>query len=103
MIFKQTIFVVILVIMFLSIPALLILSLKSDTESLKRQVSTLQEFIDSQKKWNEIPTEFDLIFDGRIDILEQKMRKVYGGYDVEPIKFYDKSGKIILIIKEATL
>jgi hypothetical protein len=73
----------------------MILSLKSDTEFLKGQVSTLQEFINSQQEWNLVPTSTDTLLDKRVDILEQKMRKVYGGYDVKPAKFYDLNGLIL--------
>ena len=90
-----------IILLFLTIPsivlfALIILSLKSDTEFLKKQNSTLQEFvdsqqefIDSQKEWNLTSTSHDTVFDKRLDMLEQKMRKVYQRYDIKPSKFYD--------------
>lgn len=78
--FKQIIIVVFLVALAGLLTALLLHSLKSDTELLKGQVSTLQEFIDSQKKWNQTSTRHDVLLDKRVDMLEQKMRKVYQGY-----------------------
>jgi len=50
--FKQVFIGIFLLVLALILTGLLILSLKSDTEVLKGQVSTLQEFIDSQKEWN---------------------------------------------------
>ncbi len=72
---------VLLVVLIFGLPCLFILALKSDVEALKQQNATLTEFIDRQFEWNESPTKYDLLFDKRIDMLEQKMRKVYGGYD----------------------
>ena len=82
--FKQIFIAAVILLLALIIHALTILSLKSDTEFLKGQVSTLQEFIDSQMEWNLIPTSTDTLLDKRVDMLEQKMRKVYGGYDSHP-------------------
>jgi len=94
--FKVVLIVVFLVALAQVIPALMILSLKSDTEVLKKQTFTLQEFIDSQqefidsqKEWNLTSTSHDTVFDKRVDMLEQKIRKVYQGYDIKPSKFYD--------------
>ena len=94
--FKQVLIVVFLVVLAQVIPAFMILSLKSDIEILKKQISTLQEFIDSQqefidvqKEWNLTSISHDTVFDKRLDMLEQKMRKVYQGYDVKPSRFYD--------------
>ena len=93
---KQVLIVVFLVVLAQGIPAFMILSLKSDIEFLKKQNSTLQEFIDSQqefidlqKEWNLTSTNHDTVFDKRLDKLEQKIRKVYQGYDIKPSKFYD--------------
>lgn len=71
--FKILIAIFFVVLALATPPALMILSLKSDTEFLKGQVSTLQE-------WNLIPTSTDTLLDKRVDMLEQKMSKVYGGY-----------------------
>jgi len=57
---------------------------------LKQQNATLIEFIDRQLEWNKEQFEFnktvvahDLLVDRRVDILEQKMRKVSGGYELK--------------------
>ena len=86
---KQVLLALIIVFLFQIILAVMVLSSKSDIGLLKGQVSTLQEFIDWQMEWNLIPTSTDTLLDKRVDMLEQKMRKVYQGYDVKPSKFYD--------------
>ena len=95
-IFKQVIILLLWVTPSMAILAIMVLSLKSDTEILKKQNSTFQEFIDSQqefiasqKEWNLTSTSHDTVFDKRLDMLEQKIRKVYQGYDIKPSKFYD--------------
>jgi len=93
---KQVLIVVFIVALAQVIPAFMILSLKLDIEILKKQNFTLQEFIDSQqefidlqKEWNLTSTSHDTIFDKRVDMLEQKIRKVYQGYEIKPSRFYD--------------
>jgi len=86
---KQFFVTVLIVSVCLIGPLIVTLSLKSRIVEVKGQVSTLQEFIDSQKEWNLTSTSHDTVFDKRLDMLEQKMRKVYQGYDVKPSKLYD--------------
>ena len=50
-----------------------------EIRALKQQLNTQQAFIDSQLEWNETSTADDTLSNKRSDILEQKMRKVYGG------------------------
>jgi len=73
---KQDFIVLTLIALALMIPALMILSLKSETDILKGQIDSHQEFIDLQKEWN--GTSHDTTLDTRVDKLEQK---VYQGYD----------------------
>jgi len=55
----------------------------TDIEVLKQQNAVLIEFIDRQLEQNKTFTANDFLLDARIDMLEQKMRKVYGGYDLK--------------------
>jgi len=64
----------------LSAAAFLILSLKADIELLKHNQKALSAVLDVQLSWNRTSVRHDVVMDKRIDKLEQKMRKVYGGY-----------------------
>lgn len=120
--FKQVLIVTFIVIIALIVPGLMILSLKSDSEFLKGQVSTLQKFIDVQDQQfydlDKYTFKNDSLFDVRIDVLEQKMRKVYQGYEIKqfhhvdslymPFRFserrvivHDKDGnEVVLVLPE---
>ena len=69
-----------------------LVSKSPEIEILKQQNATLTEFIDRQFEWNKTSTAHDMLFDARLDILEQKMRKVYGGYELKATFEYIDNG-----------
>ena len=54
--------------------------MKVDIRALKTQQAAQSGVLDAQLLWNKTSTAHDILMDDRLDVLEQKMRKVYGGY-----------------------
>ena len=54
--------------------------MKKDIKNLRTGQAIHHEALRSQISWNETSTDTDVIMVKRIDVLEKKMRKVYGGY-----------------------